>query len=107
MADASISNGFPLIEITAAHTDVTDQATLDSWATNLLASSRFNWATWACNVEATEEMWQMWPGDWVTLRLAGDPWIPDGDYSLRITSMAGALGDHTIQLQFAPVEDSR
>lgn len=98
--------GFPLLEnLDTAHSDVVVPATLAAYAAGDLAQSLRPVQTWTITVRRDDlpRLGSYRVGDWVSLTVAGDPYLPDGIYRTRILSVAGDDGlDVTIQLAPTP-----
>lgn len=99
-----IDAGFPLLEaIDTSHSGeagASVQATLDGYAAEDLARTNRPKETWTITVQRDETptvgSYQI--GDWVSLTVASDYYVPDGTYRSRITSISG---DDTNQVQVA------
>lgn len=117
--------GFPLTEVSEAHTSVEDQLTLNRWADgNLRAGSR-PWQTWSADViarpkaalpdgtviDAGPQLGQYRPGDWARIWVPKSHpllgmLLPEGFHRARIMSVSGGMGDH-VRLTFAPTMEAR
>lgn len=98
------SVGFPLLEaIDTSHSGengASVQATIDGYAAEDLARTNRPVETWTVTVQRDDAptVGTYAVGDWVTLTVGGDDYIPDGDYRSRITSITG---DDTNQVKIA------
>jgi hypothetical protein len=95
--------GFPLLEVQGSGQEQnTSTASLNSAARGLLRKSNRPTETWTVTVrrDETPRVGQYAIGDWASLTIAGDPYLPDGTYRTRITSI-GDQGDD-IALGLAP-----
>lgn len=99
-----IDAGFPLLEaIDASHSGeagASVQATLDAYAAEDLARTNRPMETWTITVQRddTPAVGSYQVGDYVSLTVAGDYYVPDGTYRSRIT---GLSGDDTNQVSVA------
>lgn len=102
--DTLTAAGFPLLENadTSNHTDITTQATLDTWSAGELAASNRPVETWQMKVRRDEQplVGEYSVGDWASVTVGdSNPYIPNGTYRTRILSIAGDDTDNvTIQL---------
>jgi hypothetical protein len=88
--------GFPLLESEVTATDtVSTTETLHAHATGALAFSQRPVESWALTVsrDTRPSVAQYAPGDWATVRVKDHVFIPAGDYSMRILSVAGDTSD--------------
>lgn len=84
--------GFPLLEVQdSGQETTTTQAALDAAARAKLAASARPSETWSVKVRRDVEprVGSYSVGDWVSITLADDPYLPAGSYRTRITSIAG------------------
>lgn len=99
-----VDEGWPLLEgeDTATDTVAEDTTLTDHAEESLLAGSR-PIETWSLTVDrdASPNLSRYAAGDWVTVKIKGDEYLPDGDYSMRIVSMAGAETP-TVTLALSP-----
>lgn len=102
--DTLLGFGYPLLEVEQSSTDtVSETTTLDAYTRALLARSARPIETWTVkvNVNGRPNVGQYRPGDWATLRIKDHIYQPDGDYSMRILSIAGDTSDYAT-LSLAP-----
>lgn len=95
--------GFPLLEVLGTGQEQNKStASLNSAARGLLRKSNRPTETWTVTVRRDEipRVGQYSIGDWASLTVAGDPYLPDGTYRTRITSISDQADD--IALGLAP-----
>jgi len=105
--------GFPLLEVSEAHSTVEVQSTLDSWASGNLANAAAPWMTWTASVRADKSplLGSYRCGDFAKVWVpASHPYLslllPAGFHRARIMNISGDLGPN-VALTFAPVMESR
>jgi hypothetical protein len=80
---------FPFREtVDTSHSTVSEQPTLDSWATRRLAQGQRLGKFWTFEVRK-DLAHQMRKGDWCTLQVRGSYMIPDGIYRRRVVALSG------------------
>lgn len=95
--------GYPLLEAEVSSTDSVEQdSTLVAHATELAAQSSRPVETWQVSLsrDGRPHVGLVRPGDWARFRIAGDVYVPDGEYQMRITAMSDD-GDAVV-LDLAP-----
>lgn len=103
LADA----GFPLLQAAdTAHSDVSDQTTMQSYANRGAALGKFASSFWKMKIRAHEKgtipLGDYWLGDLATITVdAREPVIPAGDYVRRIASIGGDQESESFDLAFA------
>lgn len=89
---ALTNQGYPLLEVVdSAHaTDDTDEL-VQGYATELARVGSKPTEFWSFSVRADElpTLGQYRPGDFCEIRMANDPYVPDGKYRRRIVDMSG------------------
>lgn len=98
--------GFPLLEVQGSGTEtVTSQTQLNAQARGLQTKSAKPVETWTVRVrrDAAPNVAAYSLGDWARLNIAGDPYLPDGDYRMRVTGKSGDEStDVSLTLQSDP-----
>lgn len=91
--------GFPAMDmVDTRHTDATEQATLNGWATaglGLYGRSVEAWKAIA-RVDASSPLGSYDPGFFGKYNLNGHPWMPDGIYTVRILGIGSSQEPNTI-----------
>lgn len=104
------ASDFPLLEASTSQTSVSVQATIDSYARALVASSSRPWQTWKLTVSASGSpaVGDFRPGDWCQILIPEDhPYLRPGPYRTRILSISGQLGSEGINVEIAPTLEAR
>ena len=86
------SAGYPLLEaVDSSHSDVVIPATLRGYAENAVLLGRAPKSAWSFEAKAdvVPRAGQYLPGDLALIRVANDPFIPDGTYTREIASISG------------------
>lgn len=84
--------GYPLLEaVDTTHSTVTDQATLDGYASELVRVGKITPEFWTFQVRADAPplVGVYGIGDTVRLQVARDPYIRDGSYLMTIAALSG------------------
>jgi hypothetical protein len=114
-----VDAGYPLMElIDSSHTDVVEQATLDSYAQTLVVRGRTPGDSWSFTVQAHPlddqgglagpQLGGYNVGDYCRLvfeafdGVHGDPYIPGGSYRQRIVGLKGDEVGNTVDITCAP-----
>jgi hypothetical protein len=84
---------------------ITKQATLDQYAAELIRSRSRPQETWTITVAADRypQLGTYFPGDYATIALRGDPFLPDGAHEVRIVELSGGM-DHQVSVTMSPTE---
>jgi len=87
--------GFPLVEmVDNDHSTVTLPATLDAYLAEGLLRARRGSELWSLQIRKDRPPVGSYAvGDHVSLKVKGDPYIPDGRYSLKIVHLSGDDSD--------------
>lgn len=99
--------GFPLMQAAdTAHSDVVDQATMQSYANRGAALGKYPSSFWKMKVRAHEKgvipLGDYWLGDMATVTVDDrEPVIPAGDYYRRIASISGDAEGESFDIAFA------
>lgn len=104
------NSDFPLLEASVSQTSVSVQATIDSHARALVASSSRPWQTWKLTVSASGSpaLGDYRPGDWCRILIPDNhPYLRPGPYRTRILSIAGRLGAEGVDVEIAPTLEAR
>lgn len=89
---AQVDDGFPLLEVDEARSSVSEQATLDGHAADLVSRSARPIERWKVVVRA-EAARGVWAGHFArVINRAGHAWLPDGESFMRIERKTGDLG---------------
>jgi len=89
---ALINAGYPLLEaVDSAHADASESATLAAYAANAVRLGAAPENAWSFEVKAVDvpRVGSYLPGDYADIKIAGDPWIPDGTYRREIATISG------------------
>lgn len=94
-----IDDGYPLLEVEESRASVSEQDTLDGYATDLVSRSARPIERWSVIVRA-EAARQVRAGDYArVVNRAGHAWLPDGEAFMRVEKKTGDLGgDVTLQM---------
>ena len=105
-SNALEASGFPLLEsVDSSHSTVSEQATLDSWAAEGAVSA----ASPVLSIEFKHDLSQrphlgdFRAGDECVLQSVGDPYLLDGDYTLRITARSGDVDGLKVKVTGQPI----
>lgn len=106
--EALVDAGFPLLEFSEAHSDVSDPATLQGWATGNLAATRRPWQTWKIRVLASS-MRGARAGDFARVHIPRDHrylslLAATGSQRARILTISGSLDSEFVDITFAPTQ---
>lgn len=96
-----VAAGWPLLEQEENRSTVEVQATLDGHAAALVARSARPVEVWKVDVRADYAR-EVRAGDYCQVTVAGDAWLPDGSYRLRVAKKSGSLGG-TVTLDCYPL----
>ena len=91
-----IDVGHPLLcGVDNNHGSVSEQSTMDSYASADVAAFRFPLESWTLTVKANVPplLGSYSRGDDFTIRVSRHPWIPAGQYRRRIVAISGDLSD--------------
>jgi hypothetical protein len=84
-----VDAGFPLVEVwDSSHSTVSEQPTLDGWASSRLTDGQSPVSLWSFEVRA-ERATGLRAGDWCTVEVRDHWWLPDGEYARRIVGVSG------------------
>lgn len=89
-----LERGYPRMEsLSAAHSTVDQQATLDAYSGEDLAlgSAPAEWWTFETNIDAVPRIGSMFLGDYCDVVLRNNAYLPDGKHRRRIAGMSGSL----------------
>ena len=89
---ALIDAGFPRMElVSAAHSTVVEQPTLDRYTQRdlLEASAPIEWWSWEFHADGSPRLSDVSVGDMCTVRIRGNRYLPDGEYTRRIVALSG------------------
>jgi hypothetical protein len=100
--DTLLQAGYPLLEVDESRSTVEQQATLEEHADQLLARSARPIEAWKVTVHA-EAALEALAGDTARVKVAGDAYLPDGEWPTRIAKISGGLGD-TVTLDMYPTQ---
>jgi len=105
-ADTTLTTaGFAVLELRdASHATVSELATLQGYADALALSGRTPVQTWSFShdLAVSPFLSEFAVGDFAKVRVMGDPYIPDDEYTMRITARSGDAVGKTVDLTFAP-----
>ena len=99
--------GFPLLQaVDTAHSDVSEQATMQGYADRGATLGKYPSAFWKMKVRAKEKgtlrLGDYWLGDMATVTVdPREPVLPAGDYVRRIASISGDADNQSYDLVFA------
>lgn len=101
------NNGYPLLQAAdTAHSDVTEQATMQSYANRGAALGKYASSFWKMSVRAHEKgtppLGDYWVGDMANLVVdKREPVLPEGTFPRRIASISGDATGESYALAFA------
>ncbi|GMA31610.1 hypothetical protein [Litorihabitans aurantiacus] len=97
----AVRGGWPLMETVASDTSADTQAQVDAVAAAHLAAHKAPLQQWEATINAGGPIppTTIWPGDLVTLDVAGFPTIEDGRYQVRVMEMSGDTSE-LVRLKF-------
>lgn len=84
--------GFPRTEtLSSAHSTVVEQSTLDQYtqADLVAASAPVEWWSWEFHADRRPRISDVSVGDYCVLKLRGNRYLPDGEYTRRIVALSG------------------
>lgn len=87
-----IDAGYPRMEaVSSAHSTVVLQSTLDSYARQDLvrASAPVEWWSWETHADAHPRLADLQVGDYCTVKIRDNPYLPDGEHTRRIVALSG------------------
>lgn len=93
--------GFPRMEsVSAAHSTVKEQATLDSYVQDdlILGSGLAEWWTFETNIDEVPKLGSFTLGDYCDVVLRRNPYLPDGKHRRRIAAMSGQLKSRWVKI---------
>ncbi|WP_295821542.1 hypothetical protein [uncultured Microbacterium sp.] len=93
-SDALQKAGFPRMEsLSAAHSTVKEQATLDAYAWDDLGlgSGLAEWWSFDTDIDRVPKVGSFTLGDYCDVVLRRNPYLPDGTYRRRIAALSGQL----------------
>ncbi len=99
--------GFPLLQgVDTAHSDVTEQTTMQSYANRGAALGKYVASFWKMKVRAHEKgtlpLGDWWLGDMATITVdPNEPVLPAADYFRRIASISGDAAGEAFDVAFA------
>jgi hypothetical protein len=92
-ADTTLADrGYPLLDVDEARSTVELQDTLQEHADDLLARSARPIEAWKVTVRADAAL-EVLPGDTARVVVRGDAYLPDGEWPVRVATIAGDLTD--------------
>lgn len=97
LADA----GYPRMEaLTAAHSTVTTQATLDAYAADSLqlGSMPRKWWSFETHMDSVPKLGSFFLGDYCDVVLRDNAYLPNGTHRRRIAAMAGSLKSRWVRI---------
>ncbi|MFC4223802.1 hypothetical protein [Lysinibacter cavernae] len=97
--------GFPLMEVwDSSHSSVSNQLALDAWALSRLEQGQRFATFWGFEVnEAFAPGLSV--GDFCSIQMEGDPWIPDGFYLRRVIAIDGEAGSNWLKITVGEATD--
>lgn len=100
---------YPLLERAYSQTDIGRQATLNKWPPAYLQQGSRPWTSWKLDVlrDTYPTLAEYRPGDWVSVRVADHPYLPDGTYRSRIGSISASLAASTVSIDLEPTLEWR
>ncbi|MEO6116017.1 MAG: hypothetical protein ABIP33_06495 [Pseudolysinimonas sp.] len=105
--DTTLLNaGYPLLEaVDSSHATVSDTATMQKYSDELVLRGKVPIQTWSFTHDASLAaplIGTFSSGDFGKTRVHGDPYIPDGEYRLRITQISGNEIGRKLDITFQP-----
>jgi hypothetical protein len=100
-SSALTDRGYPRMEsVSAAHSTVDLQTTLDAYAKDDLAlqSSPAEWWTFETNIDAVPRIGSFALGDYCDLIIRNNAYLPTGKHRRRIAAMSGSLRSRWVRL---------
>ena len=89
MSDTLINAGVPPIDVwDSSHSSVSDQATLNQWASKRIDEGQAPVQYWGFKVRADRAL-GLRHGDWATVEVSDHWLIPDGPYPRRVVEVSG------------------